>query len=142
MSMLNRHVLTLFASPSAPLLASPYPLTMGSSRRQVPLTPQIFAPGVVSGPANDGLPASPDGNTIFFTRSTANWGVIVEAHQVDGHWTQRRSLPSPANGLTRPPPCRRMGPILYLNRTGRRFRELLIPKKETPSLTSSPIFGG
>jgi Tol biopolymer transport system component len=50
---------------------------------------QIFAPGVVSGPANDGSPAfSPDGNTIFFTRSTAAWGVIVESHNVDGHWTQ------------------------------------------------------
>jgi hypothetical protein len=93
MSMLNRHVLTLFASPSAPLLASPYPLTMGSGRRRVPLTPQIFAPGVVSGPANDGSPASPDGNTIFFTRSNANWGVIVEAHQVDGHWTQPTLAP-------------------------------------------------
>jgi len=35
-----------------------------------------------------------------------------------------------------------MGPILYLNRTGRRFREPLIPKKEKPSLASSPISGG
>ena len=45
-------------------------------------TPQVFAPGVVSGPANDGSPTfSPDGNTIFFTRSAANWSVIVESQQ-------------------------------------------------------------
>ena len=49
---------------------------------------------MVSGPANDGSPAfSPDGNTIFFTRSTANWGVIVESHHVDGHWTQPTLAP-------------------------------------------------
>ena len=34
--------------------------------------PEIFAPGEISGPANDGAPTfSPDGNTLFFTRSTA-----------------------------------------------------------------------
>jgi Tol biopolymer transport system component len=42
---------------------------------------------VVSGPANDGSPAfSPDGNTIFFTRSAANWPAIVESHQLNGQW--------------------------------------------------------
>jgi Tol biopolymer transport system component len=57
-------------------------------------TPQIFAPGVVSGPANDGSPAfSPDGNTIFFTRSTANWGVIVESHKVQGEWSRPTLAP-------------------------------------------------
>jgi len=51
-------------------------------------TPQVFAPGVVSGPANDGSPTfAPDGNTIFFTRSTANWSVIVESHKVHGQWS-------------------------------------------------------
>jgi hypothetical protein len=59
-----------------------------------PPTPQIFAPGVVSGPANDGSPASsPDGKSIFFTRSTANWGMILEAHNVDGHWTHPTLAP-------------------------------------------------
>src|SRR5580704_10880956 len=29
--------------------------------------PQIFSPGVISGPANDGSPTlSPDGNTLYF----------------------------------------------------------------------------
>lgn len=51
--------------------------------------PQIFAPGVVSGPANDGSPTfSPDGNTIFFTRTTTHWTVILESHKVDGQWSK------------------------------------------------------
>jgi Tol biopolymer transport system component len=59
-----------------------------------PPTPQIFAPGVVSGPANDGTPAfSPNGNTIFFTRSTANWGVIVESHKIQGEWSRPTLAP-------------------------------------------------
>jgi hypothetical protein len=34
--------------------------------------PEIFAPGEISGPANDGAPTfSPDGNTLFFTRHSA-----------------------------------------------------------------------
>jgi hypothetical protein len=52
-------------------------------------TPQVFAPGLVSGPANDGSPTfSPDGNTIFFTRSSANWSVIVESHKIHGQWSR------------------------------------------------------
>lgn len=51
--------------------------------------PRIFAPGVISGPANDGSPTfSPDGNTLFFTRSGAGGGTILESHRVNGHWTQ------------------------------------------------------
>ena len=56
--------------------------------------PEIFAPGVISGPANDGSPTfSPDGNTLFFTRSTANWGMILESHRVNGEWSQPRPAP-------------------------------------------------
>jgi hypothetical protein len=88
MSMLNRHLLTLFATVCAiPCIALSTHDGVGPTA--APPTPQIFAPGVVSGPANDGSPAfSPDGNTIFFTRSTANWRAIVESHLVNGHWTQ------------------------------------------------------
>ena len=57
-------------------------------------TPRIFAPGVVSGPANDGSPTfSPDGKTIFFTRSSANWSVIVESHKVHGQWSHPTLAP-------------------------------------------------
>jgi WD40-like Beta Propeller Repeat len=51
-------------------------------------TPQIFAPGVISGPGNDGSPTfSPDGHTLFFTRSTSHWTIILESHQVQGKWS-------------------------------------------------------
>ena len=53
------------------------------------VTPQIFAPGVVSGPANDGSPTfSPDGNTIFFTRSNGSWEAILESHKVNDSWSK------------------------------------------------------
>lgn len=56
---------------------------------QEAVRPQIFAPGVVSGPANDGSPTfSPDGNTIFFTRSNGSWGAILESHKVNGNWSK------------------------------------------------------
>src|ERR1700722_7180103 len=57
-------------------------------------TPQIFAPGVISGPGNDGSPTfSPDGNTLFFTRSTSHWTIILESHQVQGKWSTPRVAP-------------------------------------------------
>ena len=53
-----------------------------------PVAPDIFAPGVISGPANDGSPTfSPDGNTLLFTRSTAAWSVILESHRAKGAWS-------------------------------------------------------
>jgi WD40 repeat protein len=56
--------------------------------------PQIFSPGVISGPANDGSPTfSPDGNTLYFTRSTAGWGVILESHQSHGQWSEPAVAP-------------------------------------------------
>lgn len=49
----------------------------------------IFAPGVISGPANDGAPTfSPDGETLFFTRSATHWTAILESHKVNGQWTE------------------------------------------------------
>jgi dipeptidyl aminopeptidase/acylaminoacyl peptidase len=50
---------------------------------------QLFAPGVVSGPANDGSPTfSPDGKTLFFTRYAAHWSVILESHLKNGKWSE------------------------------------------------------
>ncbi len=51
--------------------------------------PTIFAPGVISGPANDGAPTfSPDGNTLYFARANNSWGFILESHKVAGQWQQ------------------------------------------------------
>ena len=62
--------------------------------RETPTAPdqpaaEIFAPGVISSPANDGSPTfSPEGKTLYFTRSTANWTAILESHNVDGNWSK------------------------------------------------------
>jgi hypothetical protein len=51
-------------------------------------TAEVFAPGVISGPANDGAPTfSRDGNTLFFTRSTSHWSSILESHKERGTWS-------------------------------------------------------
>ncbi|MDQ2842317.1 MAG: hypothetical protein M3Y72_14990 [Acidobacteriota bacterium] len=51
--------------------------------------PTIFAPDVISGPANDGAPTfSPDGNTLYFGRANNSWGFILESHKVGGVWQQ------------------------------------------------------
>ncbi len=53
--------------------------------------PEIFAAGVVSGPANDLSPAfTPDGATVFFTRANSNQSTILVSHLADGKWTRPR----------------------------------------------------
>jgi Tol biopolymer transport system component len=49
---------------------------------------------VISGPANDGSPTfTPDGNTLYFTRSTARWGVILESRKINGQWSTPEVAP-------------------------------------------------
>jgi Tol biopolymer transport system component len=56
--------------------------------------PELFAPGMISGPGNDGSPTfSPDGNTLFFTRSTSHWTIILESHKRDGRWSRPTVAP-------------------------------------------------
>jgi Tol biopolymer transport system component len=53
--------------------------------------PQIFAPGIISGTANDGSPTfSPDGNTLLFTRNGASGGIILQSDRTNGTWSQPR----------------------------------------------------
>ena len=83
---------TLFTALALPFPTMPAnastPHEAGTANSPLP-SPQIFAPGVVSGPANDGPPTfSPDGNTIFFSRSSVqSGGMIVESHKIHGHWS-------------------------------------------------------
>lgn len=51
--------------------------------------PKIFAPGVISGPANDGTPTfTKDEKTLVFTRSGAGWSIIMESHKTGEQWSQ------------------------------------------------------
>ena len=50
--------------------------------------PTVFAPGVISGPANDLSPAfTPDGKTVFFTRANSSQSVILVSHLSGGKWS-------------------------------------------------------
>lgn len=70
------------------LLAICAPVTALSQTASLPPV-RLFAPGVISGPANDGSPTfSPDGKTLFFTRYAAQWSAILESTQVNGEWSQ------------------------------------------------------
>ena len=78
----------MILSRIACLLVVCAPVTVLSQAASLP-TVQVFAPGVVSGPANDGSPTfSPDGKTLFFTRYAAHWSVILESHLVNGKWSE------------------------------------------------------
>ena len=57
-------------------------------------SPSLFAPGVISGPANDLSPAfSPDGLTVFFTRSNASYSFILVSHRDGDRWSDPRIAP-------------------------------------------------
>jgi hypothetical protein len=75
---------------SQPGQSQPTPVDHGElALKPIGAVPQIFAPNVISGPANDGAPTfTPDGTTMFFTRSGATWGTILESHQVGDHWSE------------------------------------------------------
>lgn len=50
--------------------------------------PQVFAPGVISGPANDAGPTfTPDGKTVYFFRSNGNDYFIMESHLTKAGWS-------------------------------------------------------
>lgn len=53
-----------------------------------PKSPSLFAPGVISGPANDLSPAfTPDGRTVFFTRSNASYSFVLVSHRNGDTWS-------------------------------------------------------
>jgi WD40-like Beta Propeller Repeat len=86
--MMKTSWLLLAVALPCPPLPGQSPQASSSTATSLP-EPQIFAPGVISGPANDGAPTfSPDGNTLFFTRSAAHWTVILESHKVNDEWTK------------------------------------------------------
>jgi Tol biopolymer transport system component len=52
-----------------------------------PPSPRLFAPGVISGPADDLSPAfTPDGNTVYFNRSNGTFSVMMVSTLSHGVW--------------------------------------------------------
>ncbi|MEP6622075.1 MAG: hypothetical protein ABJE47_22320 [bacterium] len=50
--------------------------------------PRLFAPGVISGAADELSPAfSPDGRSVYFTRGNPSASTIMTSTLVDGHWS-------------------------------------------------------
>lgn len=71
-------------------------LGAASARAATPMlpAPEIFAPGVISAGANDGSPTfGPDGNTLFFARSSASWSVILESEKTPNGWSEPHIAP-------------------------------------------------
>jgi len=57
-------------------------------------TPAVFAPGVISGPLHDSAPAfTPDGNTVYFTRSDGANSSILVSHRLEGRWSEPQLAP-------------------------------------------------
>jgi len=81
----------LFLLLGAPIVCaqtSSAPPIVQNSPAESTAAPEIYAPGLISGPANDGSPTfSPDGNTMFFSRSSGNWTMILQSNKVAGQWS-------------------------------------------------------
>jgi len=57
-------------------------------------SPKLFAPGIVSGPADDLSPAfSPDGKIVYFTRGNASASTIVTSTLSNGRWSPATVAP-------------------------------------------------
>ena len=79
------HVMALLLA----ITAIPASRCLANDTMRTAPAPEVFAPGVISGPANDGAPTfTPDGNTLYFARSGANWGFILESHKFNGQWSE------------------------------------------------------
>lgn len=58
------------------------------------ITPEVFAPGIVSGPNHEAAPAfTPDGSTLYFQRSTPQGGVILVTHRRGSGWSKPKIAP-------------------------------------------------
>lgn len=76
---------------SATAIAAILLLARVSAGRAQGTTPDIFAPGIISGPANDLSPAfTPDGRTVFFTRANATQSTILVSHRSGDAWSPPR----------------------------------------------------
>ena len=50
--------------------------------------PEVFAPGIISGPAHDAAPAfAPDSSTVYFSRSSAAGSTILVSRRAGSSWS-------------------------------------------------------
>jgi WD40-like Beta Propeller Repeat len=69
-------------------------MTIAGADPVINVKPQIFAPGVISGPAHDSAPAfAPDGKTIVFGRSSAAAAFILISHKTNHGWSEPQIAP-------------------------------------------------
>lgn len=69
-------------------------LAAGSGFAGVPVTPEVFAPGAISGPGSeDSLNLTPDGDTAIYDLSHGPNNFIVISHQVHGAWSKPEIAP-------------------------------------------------
>jgi hypothetical protein len=86
----NRIKKTPGALKLALLLLTALPSALAQNKN----SPQLFAPGVISGPADDLSPAfSPDGKELFFTRGNRSGSMIMESHLVGKDWSAPQIAP-------------------------------------------------
>ena len=66
----------------------------GQALRSQEPHPEVFSPGMISGPANDLSPAfTPDGRTVFFTRASPDVSIILVSHLSGGKWSRPEIAP-------------------------------------------------
>ncbi len=66
----------------------------GAALAAAPPAPEIFGPGVISGPAGDGAPTfTPDGRTLYFERSNGRWTEIMVSHKTAKGWSRPEIAP-------------------------------------------------
>ena len=69
-------------------------LLPGGAKPSSAEAPAIFAPGVISGPLHDSAPAfTPDGQTVYFGRSSAAGCTILVSHLRRGQWSSPEIAP-------------------------------------------------
>ena len=63
--------------------------TLGTAIAAATAAPEVFAPGIISGPEHDSAPAfTPDGRTVYFSRSDGDHSTLLVSHLRRARWTE------------------------------------------------------
>jgi Tol biopolymer transport system component len=69
-------------------------MTIAQADPDIDVKPEVFAPGVISGPAHDSAPAfTPDGKTIVFGRGSSAAAFILISHKTSHGWSEPQIAP-------------------------------------------------